>query len=66
MSTSSFQRKHGTAIGPGGRYCSCCAPAPGKDWQAYCRASKKREKRLSKIEIKEEIEGATNGYNHPY
>lgn len=37
--------KHLT-IGPGGRKCSCCFPAPGSKWRAAeYRSAKREEKR---------------------
>lgn len=50
-----MSNKHLT-MGPGGRYCACCFPAPGsKARRLEYRLAKNKEKKLAMQEAKDEI-----------
>ena len=49
MEKAAYKRYN--CIGPGGRKCSCCYPAPGKFRRLVEKAKKRAEKQLAKKEI---------------
>lgn len=45
-------------VGPGGRGCSCCYPAPGKARKLYERSAKRRMNKEISKEIEQELMAA--------
>jgi hypothetical protein len=48
-------------VGPGGRKCTCCYPAPGPTRRLYERSWKKEERRLFSKLIREALDDMNDG-----
>ncbi len=51
MTTSKAEYKRFNCIGPGGRKCACCYPAPGKSRRKWEKIFKKQERTEAKRAI---------------